>query len=63
MELEDLEPRKKQPTLKDLTVMGLEELAEYRQSLEAEIASSVAFARYARSAAICFCSVSVAPCR
>lgn len=37
MELEDLEPRKKQPKLKDLTVMGLEELAEYRASLEAEI--------------------------
>ena len=38
MELEDLEPRKKQPKLKDLSVMGLEELAEYRESLEQEIA-------------------------
>ncbi|WP_282606672.1 DUF1192 domain-containing protein [Pelagibius sp. Alg239-R121] len=38
MELEDLEPRKKKPKLKDLTLMGLEELAEYRESLEAEIA-------------------------
>lgn len=38
MELEDLEPRKKQPKLKDLSVMGLDELAEYRESLEAEIA-------------------------
>lgn len=37
MEPEDLEPRKKQPKLRDLTLMGLEELAEYRASLEAEI--------------------------
>ncbi len=38
MELEDLEPRKKQPKLKDLSVMGLDELAAYRESLETEIA-------------------------
>jgi uncharacterized small protein (DUF1192 family) len=38
MELEDLEPRKKAPTLKDLEVMGVEELEEYLAELETEAA-------------------------
>jgi uncharacterized small protein (DUF1192 family) len=38
MELEDLEPRKKAPKLKDLEVMGVEELEEYLAELETEAA-------------------------
>jgi uncharacterized small protein (DUF1192 family) len=38
MELEDLEPRKKTPKLKDLEVMGIEELEEYLAELETEAA-------------------------
>lgn len=36
MELEDLEPRTKQPKPKDLDGLGVEELEEYLAKLEAE---------------------------
>ncbi|MDJ0936173.1 MAG: DUF1192 domain-containing protein [Kiloniellales bacterium] len=36
MELEDLEPRTKQPKPKDLENLGVEELEEYLAKLEAE---------------------------
>ena len=38
MDIEDLEPRKKAVTPKNLDVMSVEELNDYVRSLEAEIA-------------------------
>jgi uncharacterized small protein (DUF1192 family) len=38
MDLEELEPRKKQPTPADLDRMSIEELKDYIASMEAEIA-------------------------
>jgi len=36
MDIEDLEPRKKQPKLKDLDALGVEELEAYLAELQAE---------------------------
>jgi uncharacterized small protein (DUF1192 family) len=36
MDIEDLEPRQKQPKPKDLDAMGVDELADYLATLEAE---------------------------
>jgi uncharacterized small protein (DUF1192 family) len=36
MDIEDLEPRHKQPKPKDLDVLGVDELANYLAELEAE---------------------------
>jgi uncharacterized small protein (DUF1192 family) len=36
MDIEDLEPRNKQPKPKDLDVLGVDELANYLAELEAE---------------------------
>ena len=38
MDEEDVEPRRKRPQPKDLTLMGIEELETYIAELEAEIA-------------------------
>ncbi len=38
MDESDLEPRRRPPQVKDLTLMGIEELEEYIAGLEAEIA-------------------------
>ncbi|WP_085901206.1 DUF1192 domain-containing protein [Kiloniella majae] len=38
MDLDDLEPKKGKPKLKNLEPMGLEELREYISTLESEIA-------------------------
>ncbi len=37
MDIDDLEPQKKQPPKKDLDVMSIEALGEYIEELEAEI--------------------------
>ncbi len=38
MDIEELEPRKKEPEPKNLEAMGVEELEEYRAELETELA-------------------------
>lgn len=38
MDVEDLEPRKKKPELKNLDILSIEALHEYIEELEAEIA-------------------------
>ncbi|WP_454018006.1 DUF1192 domain-containing protein [Azospirillum sp. Marseille-Q6669] len=38
MDIDDLEPRKAKPALKDLTALGVAELKDYIAGLEAEIA-------------------------
>ena len=38
MDIDDLEPQKQKPTLKNLEIMSIEALGEYIDELEAEIA-------------------------
>ncbi len=38
MDIEELEPRKKEPEAKNLEAMGVEELEEYQAELETELA-------------------------
>jgi uncharacterized small protein (DUF1192 family) len=57
MDLDDLEPTKKKPTLKNLEVMSIEALGEYIEELKAEIArveTEIAAKRKARSGAESF---------
>ena len=57
MDLDDLEPTKKKPTLKNLEVMSIEALGEYIAELKAEIArveGEIAAKRTARSCAEAF---------